>query len=66
MEKVHLTELRGGGEILGVGEREINMSGLVAECDAAVEILTRRQTQVDRVNKNVRFLNRTSLHTCIR
>ena len=48
MEKVHLTELRGGGKILGVWEWEINLSDLVMECNAAAEILTRGQTQVDR------------------
>ena len=48
MEKVHLTELRGGGEMLGVEEREIDLFVPVTECNAAAEILTRRQTQVDR------------------
>jgi hypothetical protein len=48
VEKVHLTEVRGGGKMLGVGEREINLSDSVTECNAAAEILTPGQTQVDR------------------
>jgi len=44
VEEVHVTEVLGGGEMLGVEEKEINLSDSVTECNAAAEILTRGQT----------------------